>query len=234
MLLLKFQRGGHLVRQMLHGRLIGVAVIANPLGVVQFQHSHQFALREHWNKDGRARPARRLSLRKNGLRRVSGMAISVRLRKQAAIPAAMPLLGLPSSMDSMAAPEACTLSSDFVPRFSRYIPVPEEAETLGSVISSRRRISAGDAAPITSSPKEFRTRMRRRSAAIRRSRNHQIASTAAASITEASSNGGGIIQAFSTTAIEAGPGAKIWKNRSYGGSLQNWLSIPVTRIRSPA
>src|SRR5580704_9010286 len=112
-------------------------------------------------------------------------------------------------MDSVTDPATCTLSSDLVPRFRRYMPMPDELETLGSVNSRRRRISAGDGAPITSSPSAFSTHIRRRSAAILLSRNHQMASSAAASITDANSTGGGIIQAFSTTVMEAGLGARI-------------------------
>ncbi len=89
------------------------------------------------------------------------------------------------------------------------MPIPEAFESSGSVRASLLRISAGDVAPITSSPSAFRARICRRRAAMRRSRIHQMTSNIENNNTEANKNGARIIHAFSSIATEAGPGIKI-------------------------
>ncbi len=85
-------------------------------------------------------------------------------------------------------------------------------ESAGSVSDSRRRISAGEVARTTSSPSVFSKRICLRSTAMRRSRNHQIASSAPARINAASSTGGWMIQPRSSTITADGLAIRTWKN----------------------
>ncbi len=142
-LLLQLQRGGYLIGQVLHGCLIGLAVKLNSVEIVQLQHSTSSLCANIGIKMAARGPPFPGSLRKKGLRRVSGIAISVLFRKQAAIPVAIPLTGLSTGIDSVTGPVACTFSSDFVPRFNKYMPMAEELDTFGSVNSRRARFPRG-------------------------------------------------------------------------------------------
>ena len=59
-LFLQLQRGCDLVGQVLHGRLFALAEIMEAPGVVNLQHTHQLALREHRNQQYRARRQHRV------------------------------------------------------------------------------------------------------------------------------------------------------------------------------
>ena len=62
MLFLQLQRGGHLVGQMLHGRLLALAEIMEAAAVVNLQHPHHVGLREHRNQQHGSRSDYRIFL----------------------------------------------------------------------------------------------------------------------------------------------------------------------------
>ena len=115
------------------------------------------------------------------------MAISEWLRKQAAMAEAREPDGASGSMDSTAVLLEWTPSSVLVARLWIYRPTPVAFDSAGRFSISRRRISVDEVAPITCSPSELSSRICFRSAAMRRSRNHQMDASAPARISDASS-----------------------------------------------
>ena len=116
-LFLQLERGGDLVGQVLHGRLLALAEIMEAAGVMNLQHAHQLALREHRNQQYRARRQHRVFLAGNA-------GCGGRLEWQAAHgcgstpqwPEAMEPEGASGSMDSTAVLLECTPSSVLVAR----------------------------------------------------------------------------------------------------------------------